>query len=376
MRDVFRDRIGAGNYNVGHVLGAGGGGGVAYLESICNDSTSGGHGPVKGGGVTIALTYSPVGNSETVGMLTHELGHQFGADHSFSNNTAMNCRDNRNNATSWESGAGLTIMSYGGYRCPGHDIAYSRELRFHAGSFAQISAYLTDNAKGNGCAVKSSTGNNVPTVNGGADYTIPRETPFTLAATGNDADAGDRPKLTYCWEQVDSAGDNFATPAYTDAGDPPYTTRPIFRPRTPSDLPNRTFPDLSYILYYANVPPETLFNGLQTAEFLPRVSRTLNFRVTVRDGRGGVNYDGVTLTVAGGAGPFEVTGLDAGTKWIGGENRGVYWRVNGTNLNPVNCANVKISLPNVVGQYEFRYFTNNSFTLVMKSNVVTVSIGL
>ena len=44
------------------------------------------------------------------------------------------------------------------------------------------------------------TGNTPPTVNAGADFTIPRSTPFALTATGSDAD-GDT--LTYAWEQYD-----------------------------------------------------------------------------------------------------------------------------------------------------------------------------
>ena len=69
---------------------------------------------------------------------------------------------------------------------------------------------------------------------------------------------------------------------------------------------SRTFPSLTYILNNANIPPATI-GGFQTAENLPAVSRTMNFRCTVRDQRGGVNDSSVAITVAGGAGPFAVT---------------------------------------------------------------------
>ena len=104
---------------------------------------------------------------------------------------------------------------------------------------------------------------------------------------------------------------------------------------------SRTFPSLTYILNNANIPPATI-GGFQTAENLPAVSRTMNFRCTVRDQRGGVNDSSVAITVAGGAGPFAVTSPNGGGTISGAQN--VTWSVNGTNAAPVSTANVKISL--------------------------------
>src|SRR5207244_180856 len=131
------------------------------------------------------------------------------------------------------------------------------------------------------CATTTSTGNQTPTINAGPDYTIPKNTPFTLTATGGDADAADVANLTYVWEQID-AGGAFSNPPYNDAGDPTPTTRPLFRPFSPTSNPSRTFPSLTYILNNANDPPDVV-NGLQTAEELPRIGRQLNFRATIRD---------------------------------------------------------------------------------------------
>ena len=130
-----------------------------------------------------------------------------------------------------------------------------------------------------GCAVQSATGNSVPIVDAGNDYIIRRNTPFTLTASGSDSDPQDAAGLTDCWEQIDAGGTSFGSPPFTDAGDPPNSTRPIFRPFSPTLSPVRTFPSLTYILNNANVPPATM-NGLQTAEYLPSVTRGLNFRST------------------------------------------------------------------------------------------------
>ncbi|MGH9800808.1 MAG: putative Ig domain-containing protein, partial [Blastocatellia bacterium] len=272
-------------------------------------------------------------------LWSHEVGHQFGANHSF-NGTASFCGSvgNRSPGSAYESGSGSTIMSYAGV-CDSDNITLSRDLRFHAKSFDSITGYL-----GTGlCAQTSATGNNVPTVNGGADFTIPKNTPFTLTATGNDADAGDVPNLRYVWEQYDSGSTNYGNPPYDDGRDTAASTRPIFRPFPIVASPARSFPSLTYILNNANDPPDTV-SGLRTAEELPRIGRTLNFRATIRDQRGGVNIDDVQLQVAGNAGPFIVTAPESAVTWTGGTNQTVSWDVAGTNIGPVNCANVKISL--------------------------------
>ena len=337
VRSTLRDQIGTANYDLGHVFGTGGSG-VAYIGVVC---TSGGdsNGAFKGGGVS--LMGGTAGNATYVGLWAHEVGHQFGADHSF-NTTSGFCgvTGGRSPNSAYESGSGVTIMSYAGV-CDPDNISFSRDLRFHAKSFDSITNYLANNG---GCAQTSATGNNIPTVNGGGDFTIPQNTPFTLTASGNDADAGDVTNLRYVWEQYDSGGTGYPNPPYDDSGDTAASTRPIFRPFPIQASPSRTFPSLTYILNNANNPPDFDGSGFRTAEELPRIGRTLNFRVTLRDQRGGVNYDDVQLQVAGNAGPFTVTAPETSAVWVGGTNQTVTWNVSGTNAAPVNCANVKILL--------------------------------
>ncbi len=336
--DDLNSKVGAANYDLGHVMGylSGGASGVSFVGTACAGGYKGGAATLMGG--------SP-GNSGTLGVWVHELGHEFGASHNF-NGTQNYCGgSNHNNATSYESGSGSTIMGYPQI-CGSDNIAYNRDMRFHAMSYAAINNYLA--GTGGTCSINAATGNSAPIVSGGGNHNIPKNTPFTLTATGSDPN-GD--SLTYAWDQIDAGGANYqqngTSASYNDAGDPADTTRPIFRPFPATVSPSRIFPSLNYVLNYANDPPDTDANGLQTAEELPRVGRTLNFRVTARDNRtggGGVNEDTVTLTVDGNSGPFLVTYPNANTNLSGGTAQTVTWSVNNTNAAPVSAANVKISL--------------------------------
>jgi uncharacterized protein (TIGR03437 family) len=339
VRGVLANTIGSANYDLGHVLGTGSSG-IANLGVVCYNAGS--TGPAKGSGVSLISPNATVGNSFYITRIAHEIGHQFGATHSF-NDTDPNytCISARTSTSAWESGSGLTVMSYAGSCNP---ITTSRAQHFHGGSIAQMADYIENLAP---CAANANYNNNPPTVNGGNDYHIPRNTPFALSATASDADATDVSKLSYSWEEFDAGGANYGNPPFTDAGDPSSTTRPIFRPYAPANSPTRFFPSLTYILNNANVPPLTREENsyeVFTGESLPQVARTLNFKVIVRDQRGGVADDTVALTVVSGAGPFAVTAPNTNVSWAGGSSQTVTWSVNNTNAAPINCAQVRILL--------------------------------
>ncbi|MBX7220433.1 MAG: putative Ig domain-containing protein [Blastocatellia bacterium] len=332
--------IGAANYDVGHVFGletpAVTSTGIAYTGVACRDNDPGdGKGPVKAAGV-VTLTSNQNLDPITSALFAHELAHQFGATHSF--NDSADLREQRVGATAYESGYGATIMSYA--RNGVHTISPVREPRFHSGNYTQLSEYITKVAT---CATTTNTGNNPPTVSAGPNYVIPRNTPFILTANGTDPDVADIPMLAYCWEELDAGGLNFASPPYSDVNDPANTTRPIFRPFPPVAQNFRFFPSLQFILDNNNVPPPTLFEQ-QTAENLPNVARTMNFRCTIRDISGGISNSTTQVTVAPTAGPFMVTSQNSFVSWAGNSTQTVTWNVANTNQPPINCTMVRISL--------------------------------
>lgn len=339
VRGVLSQTLGAASYDLGHVLGTGNGG-IANSAVACVDA--GAAGAFKGGGVTLFNSVATLGNTFFITRLAHEIAHQFGATHTY-NDTDMNaaCGPGRNSFSAWEPGSGLTIMSFAGSCNP---ITTARALHFHGGSLAQMSAFLQTAAT---CGTRVNANNGLPTVNAGADFRIPRNTPFVLTATATDPDIFDVPNLTYAWEQMDAGSIEYSNPPFSDAGDGPNSTRPLFRPGLPSLNRFRVFPDLQYVLNNRNEAPlRRAENGVEvfSAESLPNVARLLNFKVTVRDGRGGVADDDVQLMVDDTAGPFAVTAPNGNEQWVGGTSQTITWSVNNTNGAAVNVTQVRITL--------------------------------
>jgi hypothetical protein len=295
---------GSAGYDIGHVFHRRAGSGFSGLAngSACNAAN-------KARGYSSVQNPVPATMIWVVDQLCHEMGHQFTAAHTF-NSDVTGCSGNRVGTSAYEPGSGSTIMAYAaGTRCD-YDFPGSNDGYFHGHSFDQI----TNHRDGAGaCAATGATGNTPPTVNAGPDYTIPQGTPFTLTASGADADGH---ALTYCWEQFDLG------PPGDDATDP---DAPLFRSRPATTSPSRTFPILADILSGAATP----------TEILPLVDRTLTFRCTVRDNRatgGGVNNDQMIVTVSGS--PFAVTSPDGGEVLNGGCDVPVTWTVGGGSVAP------------------------------------------
>jgi hypothetical protein len=307
----------SGNYDIGHVFSTGGGG-VAGLGVVCSTS--------KAEGVT-GLS-SPTGDPFYIDYVCHEMGHQFGGNHTFNSasNSNGNCDPGNNNpSTSVEPGSGTTIMAYAGI-CSPVNVQNFSDPYFHTVSLAEMKAHVQGSAN---CFVTIPFTNTPPIVSNISNYTIPISTPFLLTGIATDTE-GD--PLTFCWEQVDAATAT-STPSSTS------TTQTLFRSRIPTADPSRYFPQLSNILA----------NTTNTWEVLPTVSRNINFRVTVRDRRNGIagctSNDDVQVVSSAGAGPFVVNVLNsAPPALLEGQTLNVAWSVANTNVAPVNATNVDILL--------------------------------
>jgi len=302
--------IGSANYDIGHVFGTNSGG-LAGLGVTCSNNS-------KARGVT--GSGAPIGDPFDVDYVAHEIGHQFGATHTFNNS----CNGNRTDATAMEPGSGTTIMAYAGI-CP-PNIQSNSDDHFHGISMRQIGIEITSD----NCPVITSLDNLAPVIDSvTTEFFVPAQTPFALTAYATDPDPED--VLTYNWEQTD----NEITPQ------PPVSTAeegPNFRSFSPTESPTGYFPRLESL---ASPGPETW-------EVLPSVERTMSFRCTVKDnaeGGGCAQFEDAEITVTELAGPFVVTQpSSSGIVWEAFTEEEVTWDVANTNLSPINCAFVDIFL--------------------------------
>ncbi len=305
--------IGNANYDIGHVFSVGSGG-CAALGVLCVTSS-------KAKGAT-GLN-PPTGDPFYIDYVAHEMGHQFGGDHTF-NGTAGSCNGNRVPSSAYEPGSGSTIMAYAGI-CGAQDLQPHSDPYFHARSLFQIANVLNAAT----CANFLSFNNQAPVAGSPPNYTIPISTPFVLTAIATDAD---NDPLTYCWEEYDLESTSSEPPSSTD------TLGPLFRSYNPTISPSRYFPKIADIIQNTSTPWEVL----------PSVSRLMTFRMTVRDYHDGAagctDEDDVTVTSSSTSGPFFVTSQNIGISWPETSTQTITWNVANTTAPPVNCSNVDILL--------------------------------
>lgn len=309
---VLDREIGNDNYDLGHIVGTGGGG-VAGYGVVC-DSVA------KGEGLT--GSYQPTGDAFFIDFVAHEIGHQFRADHTF-NGASGSCEDNRENLSSYEPGSASSIMGYAGL-CEGQNLQDNSDPYFHTHSISQISQFVASGG-GSQCGKSTDSGNKAPVVDAGSDFTIPSNTPFMLSGSATDAD---QDTLSYSWEQYDLGPQSNSAAQQVDDG-----KRPLFRMWSPTEKPVRVFPRMASILA----------NKLEIGETYPTTTREMNFRLLTRDGKGGVNFDTVKVSVIKSDEPFAVIAPNADSQW-NETQQNIRWNVANTNQSPISCAAVDITL--------------------------------
>ncbi|MFV5687623.1 reprolysin-like metallopeptidase [Flavobacterium sp. ZT3R25] len=321
LQSTLTSTITDGGYDIGHLFGAtGSGGNSGCIGCVCVNPTTAD--PLaKGSAFTSPADAKPQGDTFDIDFVAHEMGHQLGAQHTFSytlEGTGVNV----------EPGSGSTIMGYAGIT--DYDVQTNSDDYFAYASIKQIQ----DNLAAKTCPVSTAISNNPPTISAGSDYTIPNGTAFKLTGTGSDID-GDA--ISYCWEQNDTAtttsgANSIALPTKADG--------PLFRSLYPMSSPIRYMPSYN-----------TVLSGKLTTtwESVSTIARTLHFTLTGRDnttaaiGTAQTNTDEMIVTVSG-TGPFAVTSQNTeNLSWSQGTTQTVTWSVNGSNAF-AGSTNVNIKL--------------------------------
>ncbi|MFB9121505.1 reprolysin-like metallopeptidase [Bergeyella porcorum] len=315
--------IGNAAYDIGHLFGASGGGGNAgCIGCVCRNNTSSGS-LDKGAGFTSPVDGIPEGDTFDIDFVAHEMGHQLGANHTFSHNI-------ENTGVQVEPGSGSTIMGYAGVT--NYNVQNNSDAYFHGVSIEQILA----NVQSLSCGTSVNVSNTPPTISALAGYTIPHSTAFVLEAEASDAENN---TLTYTWEQVDNAT------SVVEETNGTNTSGASFRSFSPSENPKRYFPKESLVM-------AGVLTSVAEWESVSKVAREMNFRVTVRDNhpvaeQQQVSYANQKITV-GVDGPFKVN--TTGQVFYAGVANTLSWDVVNTNLAPYNVSEVKISYTTDGGQ--------------------------
>lgn len=336
------DELGLSAFDIGHTLSTGAGG-LASVRSLCSNNQDSGGYYVKAQGIT--GSEAPVNDPFDIDYVCHEIGHQFGGNHTFAASQGGSCQGNNNNFTAVEPGGGTTIMGYAGI-CETMNIELNSSPYFHAVSIWEINSHLSNI----NCGVVLNASNPAPVINQPDEYFIPKGTPFALTASATDANNPN--SITYNWEQADNGISVQPPVAHATNG-------AVFRSFSPSNSATRVFPKMETILNGSNNS-----TGIVTSKWeqMPNVARSMNFIFSARDNNafGGQVSWGITKVQTTAQGPFVITqpnNLSAGSAPVwntaNSTTQTIKWNVANTNQPPVNTQLVKIS-----------YSTDNGNTFV------------
>lgn len=352
--------IGTANYDIGHIFSTGAGG-LSQVGCACNAT-------IKAQSVT--GNSQPKGDGFDIDYVAHEIGHEFGADHTFNNGASEACGNgNANQPTAYEPGSGSTIMAYAGI-CSPDNIQKHSDAYFTIESLLQIYSFVTNNGT---CASLTPTNNKPPALDSFTrTYAIPYLTPFELTAPMAVDSVADT-LTTYCWEQR-NLGDFGLTLSNTEQ------SGPLFRSFMPDTSRTRVFPNIEMVLAYIKSNAGT--NNAE-GEKLPTVARVLSFKLTTRSILNGVGCflfpdDSIHLDAINTGAGFAVTSQNTGDLvYIGGSIQTVTWDVVHTTEAPISTPEVDIYL-SADGGYHWntylgRFPNNGSAVITLPSPATTIS---
>ncbi|MFY1048263.1 reprolysin-like metallopeptidase [Chryseobacterium sp. GP-SGM7] len=326
LQQTLSVNVGSANYDIGHLFGdSGGGGNAGCIGCVCIDPTgtpATSLSKQKGSGFTSPGDGNPSGDTFDIDYVAHEIGHQLGGNHTFSQAI-------EGSGVNVEPGSGSTIMGYAGITGAATDVQAHSDPYFHNVTIRQVQTNLTTKT----CDIETSTNNFPPVIAALPAYTIPKGTAFVLTASVTDQE---NDPMTYTWEQVDSGMTSAQTINKTNLGTTTYGAS--FRSFTPTTSPTRYFPKFSSVL--AGV----LDNSLDTWESTSQVARSSKFAVTVRDNSPFSNqqqtqYAEQTITV-GADGPFKIS--NTSSYLYSNAVNTITWDVANTASGAYNSPNVKI----------------------------------
>lgn len=314
LQKTLTEKLGEDKYDLGHLLGASGGGGNAgCIGCVCISPTV--KEPLgKGSGFTSPANQKPYGDEFDIDYVAHEIGHQLGANHTFTYRI-------ESTSAQIEPGSGSTIMGYAGIT--DSNVQEHSDPYFSVASLRQIK----NNKNIDKCGTSSTINENTPPViEKLPSYSIPKGTAFVLKAKATDVE---NDPLTYTWEENDLAYDKI-----TNVSDQELYG-PNFRSILPSNNPVRYFPALESVM-------DGKLVNIDGWETVSNVARDMKFSVVVRDNnpdpsKQQMSYATQKISVKE-DGPFAVT-----NKYMAytSDNK-ITWDVANTNNSPYNVANVKI----------------------------------
>lgn len=325
--EVIEKHVGKAAFDVGHALdGRRNAGVVGAIGNTCQ-SWSGNIAQsknTKAAGMTGSKR--PFEDAFHVDFVAHELGHQFGASHTFNG-----CQRHASLQSGFEPASGSTVMGYAGL-CDAHDLQPRTDPYFHAASIEQVQSWLA--SQGGTCAkaiVNALPAPFLDTDGWHKPLVVPARTPFSLTGSASFVDPSAR--LTYAFEQMDSGEAQAMENAVADVG-----SGPLFRSRPPAREPQRSFPSMAVL---------TGDEALGLGDAYPQTSRDLHFRMTVRDNldhRSHVVSADRTVKVIDTGAAFELTAPVAGAVLRKGKARQLRWKVAGTRQAPISCDAIRIDL--------------------------------